>query len=68
MIDSKIDKNEGSLKYSKIEDNKDSIQSNDNINILSNNNINSNKIDVSNIENNKKENANNSFSISENNN
>jgi histone acetyltransferase len=68
MIDSKIDKNEGSLKYSKIEDNKDSIQSNDNVNILSNNNINSNKIDVSNIENNKKENANNSFSISENNN
>ena len=68
MIDSKIDKNEGSSKYSKIEDNKDSIQSNDNVNILSNNNINSNKIDVSNIENNKKENANNSFSISENNN
>ena len=68
MIDSKIDKNEGSLKLSKIEDNKDSMQSNDNINIMSNNNINTNKIEFSNIENNKKENANNSFLISENNN
>ena len=68
MIDSKMDKNEGSLKLSKIENNKDSIQSNDNVNIMSNNNINENKIEFSNIENNKKENANNSILISENNN
>ena len=67
MSDSKLDKNEGSLfKESKI-DKKDSIQSNDNINIISNNlNNNNNKIDFSNIDSNKKENPN-SFLISDNN-
>ena len=69
MVDSKIDKNEGSIKLSKIENNKDkdSIQSNDNVNILSND-IKNNKMDeLSNIENNKKENPN-SFLMSDNNN